>query len=70
MNQSYSNFIINFFDKATKILAYFLLILIVYKYFFIRNNAIMIVTVKEFYIIGFVSIISAIFLSISKKKEE
>lgn len=69
MNTNLSDFITIFFEKMTKILAYFLLLLILYKYFFVRNNLIINITYKELYIIVFASIISGIFLSIAKKNK-
>ncbi len=69
MNQGFFNFILIFFEKTSSLMASFFLLLILYKYFFIRNNSIISITYKEFYIIGFVSIISGIFLSLSKKNK-
>ena len=69
MNRSFSNFITSFFDKATQLMAYLLFLVIIYKYAFVSNDSIMIITYKEFYIIEFVSIISAILLSLSTKEK-
>ena len=49
-------------------MANFFLLLILYNYFFVRNDSVINITYKEFYIIGFVSILSGIVLALSKKK--
>ena len=49
-------------------MANFFLLLILYKYFFVRNNLIISITYKELYIILFGSIILGIFSLLSKKK--
>lgn len=48
-------------------MANFFLLLILYKYFFVRNNSILSITYKELYIIVFGSSILGIFSLLSKK---
>lgn len=67
MNRSFSIYLLTFFEKTSQLMANFFLLLILYNYFFVRNHSIISITYKEFYIIAFVSTISGIFLSLSKK---
>lgn len=48
-------------------MANFFLLLILYNYFFVRNNSIISITYKELYIIVFVSSILGVFSLLSKK---
>lgn len=68
MNSSFSDFITTFFEKTASLMANFFLLLILYNYFFVRNDSIINITYKELYIIGFVSSLSGIVLALPKKK--
>lgn len=68
MNRSFFNYILTFFEKTSQLMANFFLLLILYNYFFVRNHSIISITYNELYIIAFVSTISGIFLSLSKKR--
>ncbi len=50
-------------------MANFFLLLILYNYFFVKNNSIISITYKELYIIVFVSIILGIFSLLSKRNK-
>lgn len=69
MKQSYFNVIQLFFEKTSSLMANFFLLLILYNYFFVRNNSIISITYKELYIIVFVSIILGIFSLLSKRNK-
>ncbi|SIN86707.1 hypothetical protein SAMN05878443_0211 [Carnobacterium alterfunditum] len=69
MKQSYFNVIQIFFKKTSNLMANFFLLLILYNYFFVRNNSNISITYKELYIIVFVSIILGIFSLPSKNAD-
>ena len=69
MKKSYANVIQIFFEKTSKLMANFFLLLISYNYFFVRNNSIINITYKELYIIVFLSSILGIFSLLSKKNK-
>lgn len=67
MKHSYFNVIQLFFEKTSSFMANFFLLLILYNYFFVRNNSIISITYKELYIVVFASIILGAFSLLSKK---
>lgn len=69
MKKSYANMIQIFFEKTSNFMANFFLLLILYNYFFVKNNSIISITYKELYIIVFVSIILGIFSLLSKRNK-
>ena len=69
MKQNYFNVIQLFFEKTSSLMANFFLLLILYNYFFVKNNSIISITYKELYIIVFVSIILGIFSLLSKRNK-
>ena len=69
MKQNYFNVIQLFFEKTSSLMANFFLLLILYNYFFVKNNSIISITYKEVYIIVFVSNLLGIFSLLSKKNK-
>lgn len=69
MKQNYFNVIQLFFEKTSSLMANFFLLLILYNYFFVKNNSIISITYTELYIIVFVSIILGIFSLLSKRNK-
>lgn len=69
MKQNYFKVIQLFFEKTSSLMAIFFLLLILYNYFFVRNNSNISITYKEVYIIVFVSNLLGIFSLLSKKNK-
>lgn len=68
MNSNLSSHIMLFFENMSGFLAYFLLLLILYNYFFLNNDSISI-TYKELYIVGFISVLLSLVSELPKNAQ-